>query len=121
MNMGKRIEAELRERNWSRAMLYDLVPGLDDGTLSAIIKRDSRSSKFAPAIASGLGVELHWLLTGEGEKHLGGKPPQQQNSLSSDHRAIIEGYDCAPELVKKMLLAHAKEMIRLHGKKKRQA
>jgi len=71
MNMGKRIEAELLKQGLERSMLYDLVPGLEDGTLSAIIKRDSRSSKFAPDIAKALGVELHWLLTGEGNKYLG--------------------------------------------------
>lgn len=74
MNMGKRIEAELVERRWSRSKLYELVPGLEDGTLSAIIKRDSRSSRFAPAIANAFGVELQWLITGEGSKELGAQP-----------------------------------------------
>ena len=65
-------------------MLYELVPGLEDGTLSAIIKRDSRSSKFAPDIAMALGVELHWLITGEGNKYLGaGAAGQQRNATSA--------------------------------------
>lgn len=73
--MGKRIEAELIERGLERSVLYDLVSGLEDGTLSAIIKRDSKSSKFAPAIAEALNVELHWLLTGQGIKFRGKPQP----------------------------------------------
>lgn len=78
MNMGRRIEAELNERGWQRSRLYELVPCLEDGTLSAIIKRDSKTSTFAPAIAGAFGVELQWLLTGKGNKELGAPPPPLQ-------------------------------------------
>lgn len=92
MNMGKRIEVELIERGWSRSRLYELVPGLEDGTLSAIIKRDSRSSSFAPAIANAFGVELQWLLTGRGNKELGARPPPLQPVRDS----ILDDLDALP-------------------------
>jgi hypothetical protein len=65
MRMGKRLKAELDDRNMKPVDLCALVPDLDIGTLSAIYQRDSRNSKFAPAIAKALNVELHWLITGE--------------------------------------------------------
>jgi len=68
MRMGKRLKQELDARGMKPVELCALVPDLDLGTLSALYSRDSGNSKFAPAIAKALDVELHWLLTGEGDK-----------------------------------------------------
>ena len=70
MNMGKRLLAELELRGMKPARLCDLVPDMDIGALSALYKRDSKNSKYAPAIAKALGLEPHWLMTGEGNKYL---------------------------------------------------
>lgn len=68
MRLGKRLETELANRGMSPTELCALVPDLNLGTLCATMDRDSGSSKFAPAISDALGLNLRWLLTGDGEK-----------------------------------------------------
>ena len=59
--------------------LCSQVDGLSIGSLSALINRDSKKSEFASAIAPVLGVNLDWLLTGDGEK-LSNAPPADRIS-----------------------------------------
>lgn len=68
MNMGKRIALRLAELKWDQVELCNRVEGLEPQALSAVIKRDSGRSKFAAGIAQAMGVDLNWLMTGEGEK-----------------------------------------------------
>lgn len=71
MNMGTRIAQVLAEKNWQQVDLLAKVPDLEPATLSAIIKRDSKWSDYAPEIAAALGVHLIWLLRGSGPQWLG--------------------------------------------------
>lgn len=106
MNMGKRLKQELADRGIKPMELCALVPDLDIGTLSAIYTRDSKNSNYAPAIALALGLELRWLITGDGNKYI------EQNAgyvagyaaadkaLSVEAREVSAAYDAAPEDVK---------------------
>ncbi len=89
--MGKRLKQELDDRGISPTQLCSMVPDLDIGTLSAIYKRDSRNSKFAPEIAVALGLNLHWLLTGDGDKAAHRGTPSVsalETDLSADGRDV---------------------------------
>jgi hypothetical protein len=71
MNLGKRIDTRLAELNWQRNDLLALVPELSAQSLSALITRDSRRSEHDVAIATALGVNLLWLISGQGDKLVG--------------------------------------------------
>lgn len=43
--------------------------GIDEGTISALIVRDSIRTKYAPALALALGVSLEWLVAGVEPKY----------------------------------------------------
>lgn len=83
MNMGKRLKQELADRGMDPIALCELVPEMGIGTLSAMYTRDSQWSKFAPAIAKALNLELEWLLTGEGRKE------RLDQSGMTDHGQLV--------------------------------
>lgn len=66
MGMGKRIQDTLETMKKSQAWLVEAA-GVDTGTLSALIRRDSSRSQFSAQIATALGVDHNWLQTGEGQ------------------------------------------------------
>lgn len=69
MKLGKRIRQQLDVQGKSQAWLCDRVPGLEIGTVSALINRDSEKSRFAKGIAEALGVNVEWLLDGKGPQY----------------------------------------------------
>jgi SOS-response transcriptional repressor LexA len=69
MAMGSRIRDALDERGISQAELARKA-NVDEATISALIKRDSARSEYAPTIARALNVSLEWLLTGRGSSGL---------------------------------------------------
>lgn len=78
MNMGGRIEQRLKELGWKQVDLLARVPELDAGTLSDLIRRDSKRSEFAARIASAMGVTLLWLLDG--------KEPKETPTVGTGHQ-----------------------------------
>jgi transcriptional regulator with XRE-family HTH domain len=68
--MGKRIESERKALGWTQAQLAHKVDpeNFSQQALDRLEKRDSDTSKFAVQIADALGVNLRWLLTGNGRK-----------------------------------------------------
>lgn len=64
MALGKRIAERLAQLEKSQTWLAERS-GVDEGTISALITRDSQRSQFAPALATALDVDILWLLTGE--------------------------------------------------------
>lgn len=74
MTFAERISRTLHDLGKSQAWLSE-QSGVDEGTISAIIKRNSQRTKYAPELARALGVRLEWLLRGDGEKlHQGTVP-----------------------------------------------
>ena len=65
MNLGKRISLVLKSIDKKPMWLCDQVEGLEIGTLSALINRDSARSVFALQIAKATGARLEYLLDGE--------------------------------------------------------
>ncbi|QZA80203.1 helix-turn-helix domain containing protein [Deefgea piscis] len=84
--MGKRIALRLTELNWDQVELCNRVEGLEPQALSAVIKRDSGRSKFAAGIAQAMGVDLNWLMTGEGKKETTG---QTTNNYPREIEVIV--------------------------------
>lgn len=86
MTLGQNILDRLKELEKSQVWLCAEVDGLEIGTLNALVKRKSRNSVFAPAIAEKLGVSLDWLLTSKGRKdrsEIGPDPSQAQKNPKS--------------------------------------
>lgn len=85
MNLGGRIKKRLDALGKKPMWLCDQVNGLSPrkeltiGNLSAMIQRDSKKSEFASAIAVALGVNLDWLLTGDGEELCGTPDKEKAN------------------------------------------
>lgn len=70
MNMGKRIEIELRNQDLSLEALCRRAPdSLDYNAIYALMRRDSRKSKDAGEIAWALGVHIGWLQDGHEPKY----------------------------------------------------
>ena len=65
MNMGSRIRERLNELGWKQRHLLERVHGLEVGTLSALIARDSKRSEWSERIAEALNVRHAWLTRGE--------------------------------------------------------
>lgn len=65
MSLGARIKKALDAREMTQAELARRS-GVDEATISALIKRDSTRSEYAPDLATGLGVSLQWLMKGVG-------------------------------------------------------
>lgn len=111
MKMGKRLAKELKDREMRPVDLCEIVAALadgsilSDGTISALINRDSGNSKFAPAIAKALDLELHWLLTGEEPKYLQGSSRSKNyitrglpaTGLLSARDGLLADWDALPE------------------------
>lgn len=65
MALGKRIRELREERNLSQDDLSNLTNGeVSQGAISALEKRDSSTSKHAPALAKALNVSLSEILGG---------------------------------------------------------
>ena len=95
-NMGDRIKSERKRLDLTPDKLAELagIPGEDPG--SVIRKTESRGSdwnKYAPTIASVLGVTLEWLLTGKNPKH----PPSEED------RRFMEQFNQLPERTKEAI------------------
>ena len=106
MNLGGRIKTRLEELGWKQAELLLHVDDLEPATLSALIKRDSKSCQLDTEIASALGVELKWLRTGEGNK-LAQKPIQEAavKQLSTVQQNYDQSDSSTRELVDLLLEA----------------
>lgn len=91
MPLGKRIAETLDELGWQQKELSD-KSGVDEGTISALITRDSMRSQFAAPLAEGLGIQLLWLLTGEGEKWL---TPNASANYAAPSFSRSSGYNVA--------------------------
>jgi SOS-response transcriptional repressor LexA len=69
MSLGERIKLAIDARGIKQADLARAT-GIDEATISALIKRESTRSAAAPKLAKGLGVSLQWLMSGEGPSGL---------------------------------------------------
>lgn len=94
MALGARIKEARGELE--QGELCARVPGLTQQSLSALEKRDSKTSEFAPGLADALGVSLRWLLSGEGDQRSDWPfvrvTRAQLAALDNEDRLIIEGH-----------------------------
>lgn len=63
--------------------------GIKAGTLHNYIKGRAPSAESLVAICENLGVDLNWLLTGQGEPFLTATPPAAQPKANSELAALI--------------------------------
>ncbi|MEO0438583.1 MAG: helix-turn-helix transcriptional regulator [Pseudomonadota bacterium] len=69
MALGKRVEERLEELGISQEQLAEKT-GVTQSAISALIKRDSKSSRSLFKLASALRCDPAWLETGKGKKEL---------------------------------------------------
>lgn len=65
MALGARLKIAMDARGLKQAELARLA-GVDEATISILIKRDSERSQYAAQLAMALNISLNWLLTGNG-------------------------------------------------------
>jgi hypothetical protein len=63
MNLGARVGKLIEDKETSQTAVA-IALGLPQQNLSALIRRDSKTSEHAAALARHFGVSLEWLLTG---------------------------------------------------------
>lgn len=68
--MIKRLKNALNENEISQEQLANEI-GVTQGAISLILRGVTKNSRHMPAIAKTLGVDLNWLLYGEGDNPLG--------------------------------------------------
>ena len=67
MNIGGRVRIAREARGLTQPQLAEMTAGaISQQALSALEKRDSKSSQAAAELADALKVSLRWLLTGQG-------------------------------------------------------
>ena len=87
MKLGKRIAIVLKTLGKKQTWLCEQVTGLEIGTLSALINRDSARSEFAVAIAKATGARVEYLLDGELPMFI-----EDVSELSQDEIDLIKSY-----------------------------
>src|SRR5688572_29057298 len=96
MAMGSRVKEAIDARQTTQADLARLS-GVDEATISALIKRDSTRSEYAPQLADALQISLHWLLTGEGDRdvrtvrHVAAEPESRYVMIKRANAGISAG------------------------------
>lgn len=65
MNFGKRAKAARERAGLTQEELADMVPGLNQGAITAYETRDSKSNKHSIQICKVLGVDHEEMITGE--------------------------------------------------------
>ncbi len=88
MNIGYRLKQTMIELDIKPVDLFKMS-GVDEGNISAIILRDSKKTKHGPALARALGLNLEWLMTGEGARWLGKQELFRLNSLDYKDMDLI--------------------------------
>ncbi|WP_413190917.1 XRE family transcriptional regulator [Psychrobacter sp. AT9] len=61
--LAKRVKSMRDKRGLSQAQLGDAI-GADQSVIANLERRDGKSSKYTPQLATALGVDVAWLLTG---------------------------------------------------------
>lgn len=93
MALGKRVKEEREKRGWSQATLAAFAH-VQQETISALERRDSKRSDYTHDLAAALGVSVEYLLTGEhppsGDATAARKPPARPSNFL---RRLAEFYD----------------------------
>ena len=92
MHLGKRLAHARRTRGLTQAKLADTV-GTIQAVVSALEKRDSKTSELLFEFADALRVNPRWLLTGQGESGL--DKPWVPLELANDETGLIADYRAA--------------------------
>lgn len=96
MNLGGRIKAERESRRWAQAELArraELPEESGQQTIQKLEERNSERSKYAPALAKALGLNLQYALTGEGPKYVSeaGKSVGVREKFAGDYHGSVTG------------------------------
>lgn len=66
--LAKRVKFVRQEKKLTQAQLGELI-GADPSVIGNLERRNGKSSSYTEALATALGVNLSWLMSGSGNKH----------------------------------------------------
>lgn len=89
MALGQRVKTERERKGWSQAFLAERA-GMQQETISAIERRDSKRSEYTQRLAEALGVPVEYLLTGEHPELGTGVTPPKTAKPSNFLRRLSE-------------------------------
>lgn len=92
MHLGKRLAHARRVRGITQAKLAEAV-GTIQAVVSALEKRDSKTSELLFEFADALRLNPRWLLTGQGESGL--EKPWAPLELAGDEAGLLADYRAA--------------------------
>jgi transcriptional regulator with XRE-family HTH domain len=108
MNLGKRVKQALDRRGLKQQELADLVSAygrvLSQPNLSALMKRDSKTSEFLYPLAKALKVNPEWLQDGGGESGLDRPAWQGETELDPDERLLLQHFRVADKTWRSVIL-----------------
>ena len=122
MGIGSKLRAIREHKKWTLEHVYELS-GVDDGTLSAIEKRDSQRSKYFPVLAKAYGVTVEQLQTMEipdlllelDRSHMPRSPDDRRITKAEEFRQLMKNdFDSDPYA----MIEEALRLLIVVGKRK---
>lgn len=87
--LAKRVKFMRQERKLTQAQLGEMI-GADPSVIGNLERRNGKSSSYTEALATALGVNLSWLMSGSGDKH-NHKEQEVEDGQVEQHDYVIVG------------------------------
>lgn len=87
--LAKRVKFVRQEKKLTQAQLGEMI-GADPSVIGNLERRNGKSSSYTEALATALGVNLSWLMSGSGNKY-NDKEQEVEDSQNAPHEYVVIG------------------------------
>lgn len=88
--LAKRVKFMRQEKKLTQAQLGELI-GADPSVIGNLERRNGKSSSYTEALATALGVNLSWLMSGSGNKHNDKEQEVEDRRVEQSEYVVIGG------------------------------
>lgn len=88
--LAKRVKFVRQEKKLTQAQLGEMI-GADQSVIGNLERRDGKSSSYTEALATALGVNLSWLMSGSGNKHNDKEQEVEDGQVKKPEYVVIGG------------------------------